>query len=187
MRRPESERTILIPPQTMPPIEGVAIPGDLYWVARRPAPLAGMRFPGPGFPWLAVKAAGFTCVVRLTSSGGVYDPSPLRMLLNSDLEDLYRRVEPTNPAGELQLIHSAAAAVSAALTQGEGVIVHCAGGRGRTGMVLGAVLVGLGIPSAEVTAYLDRVHVARGTSGWPESPWQAEALRQLEAERGARQ
>jgi hypothetical protein len=52
-------------------------------------------------------------------------------------------------------------------------------------MVLGLVLVGLGVPSAEVTAYLDRVHKARGTSGWPESLWQANALQQLEAERGA--
>ncbi len=168
----------------MPQIKGVAIPGDLYWVAQTPAPVAGMRFPSARFPWQALLAAGFTFVVRLTSSGGAYDPSPLRMLLTSDMQDLYRLVTPTDPDGELQLIRSAAAAVSAAIVQGAGVVSHCAGGCGRTGMLLGAVLVGLGVPSAEVTAYLDRVHIARGTSGWPESPWQAAALRQLEAERG---
>ncbi len=185
MQRPEDVSPILIPPGKMPPIVGVAIPGDLYWVTRTPAPLAGMRFPAKHFPWEALFRAGFLNVVRLTATGGDYDPSPVRPLGTFLLEDLYAHAQPASPEHELQLIRDAARAVRAALAHGEGVVVHCEGGRGRTGMVLGAVLVGLGMSSAAVATYLDRVHQARGTKGWPESPWQADALRQLEAERGA--
>ncbi len=55
-----------------------------------------------------------------------------------------------------------------------------------TAVVLAAFFVGLGLPAAEVTAYLDHVHKARGTSGWPESSWQADALRQFDIEHGGR-
>jgi len=69
--------------------------------------------------------------------------------------------------------------VREALAHGEGVVVHCAGGRGRTGTVLGATLVSLGFAPAEVVAHLDLVHKARGTSGWPESPWQSAILQRF--------
>ncbi len=186
MSREGTSGSILIAPSAMPHIRGVAIPGDLYWVARTPAPLAGMRYPAQDFPWREVANAGFMHVVRLTSSSAAYDPSPLRMLFTTDLEDLHRGVAPTNPAHEVQFVRDAAKAVRAATIRGEGVVVHCEGGRGRTGMVLAAVFVGLGLPAAEVTAYLDHVHKARGTSGWPESSWQADALRQFDIEHGGR-
>lgn len=170
---------ILIPPPVMPPVEGVVMPHELYWVANAPAPLAGMRFPRAGFPWQALGRAGFVHVVRLASAGPAYNPHPLNRLHTSELEDLVHAAAPADPARELRLIQEATAAVVGALTRGEGVVVHCMGGRGRTGTVLGAVLVELGLPYAQVIAYLDEVHKLRGTSGWPESPWQADVLRRF--------
>jgi protein-tyrosine phosphatase len=56
-------------------------------------------------------------------------------------------------------------------------VVHCVGGRGRTGTVLGCVLRELGHSPGEVVDFLDRVHKARGKAGWPESPWQGQLVR----------
>ncbi len=55
-------------------------------------------------------------------------------------------------------------------------MVHCHGGTGRTGTVLGCVLRELGVQAAEVIDFLDRVHKARGKPGWPESSWQRELV-----------
>lgn len=166
----------LVPPSGLPPVEGVTIPQELYWVLSHPAPLAGMRYPRPGFPWAALARSGFSRVVRLTSDGTSYDPRPLQVAYSAQLEDLVHGSSPRSPRQELQLIREAVGVVREALAHGEGVVVHCAGGRGRTGTVLGATLVSLGFAPAEVVAHLDLVHKARGTSGWPESPWQSGIL-----------
>jgi len=166
----------LVPPSGLPPVEGVTIPQELYWVLSNPAPLAGMRYPRPGFPWAALARSGISRVVRLTSDGTSYDPRPLQVAYSTQLEDLVHGSSPRSPRQELQLIREAVGVVREALAHGEGVVVHCAGGRGRTGTVLGATLVSLGFAPAEVVAHLDLVHKARGTSGWPESPWQSGIL-----------
>jgi len=166
----------LVPPSGLPPVEGVTIPQELYWVLSNPAPLAGMRYPRPGFPWAALARSGISRVVRLTSDGTSYDPRPLQVAYSAQLEDLVHGSSPRSPRQELQLIREAVGVVREALAHGEGVVVHCAGGRGRTGTVLGATLVSLGFAPAEVVAHLDLVHKARGTSGWPESPWQSGIL-----------
>ena len=166
----------LVPPSGLPPVEGVTIPQELYWVLSHPAPLAGMRYPRPGFPWAALARSGFSRVVRLTSDGTSYDPRPLQVAYSAQLEDLVHGSSPRSPRQELQLIREAVGVIREALAHGEGVVVHCAGGRGRTGTVLGATLVSLGFAPAEVVAHLDLVHKARGTSGWPESPWQSGIL-----------
>jgi hypothetical protein len=79
-------------------------------------------------------------------------------------------------------VAAAASATRALLDDGLGVIVHCAGGTGRSGTVVGAVLVSLGGAPDTVTAWLDAVHILRGRPGWPESPWQTDALRVLRSE-----
>lgn len=60
---------------------------------------------------------------------------------------------------------------------GEGIIVHCVGGIGRTVMVLGCVLRDLGFSVERVIDYLDRINRLRGLKGWPEAEWQAEMVR----------
>ena len=167
----------------MPPVEGVTIPQELYWVLCHPTTLAGMRYPRPGFPWAALARSGISRVVRLTSDGTSYDPRPLQVAYSAQLEDLVHGSSPRSPRQELQLIREAVGVVREALAHGEGVVVHCAGGRGRTGTVLGATLISLGFAPADVVAHLDLVHKARGTSGWPESPWQASVLQFFVPER----
>jgi protein-tyrosine phosphatase len=50
-----------------------------------------------------------------------------------------------------------APAVCAHLSNGGNVVVHCRGGRGRSGLVAGRLLVELGVPNAEAFAALRAV------------------------------
>lgn len=152
-------------------ITGVAVPTELYWVLAAPTPLAGMKYPRTSFPWSALKAAGFDQVVALHS--GSYDPAPLKVAFSEHLEDLFGGGPPGNQTEEKQRIKRAVSATLTALRSGHGTVVHCVGGRGRSGTVLGCVLRELGFGSVEAITFLDRVHKARGKPGWPESPWQS--------------
>lgn len=173
------EEMKLIDPTAGPAIPGVDSPREFYWVLRAPAPLAGMRYPSAQFPWSTVFAAGFHRVVALEP--GPYEPSPLSILFAKRLEDLYDGRPPTDPERQRHLIRDAVAGVVGALGAGQGVVVHCEGGRGRSGTVIGCVLRELGWEGSAVINYLDRLHRARNTDGWPEAPWQAELVREYRA------
>ncbi len=164
---------LLLLPEHMPRVRGLRIPRDFYWVLRSPAPLAGMTYPSWQVPWKRLHRLGFHHVVCLTHERPEYDPSPLDIAFSARLEDLIGQRQPQNPSGEARKVTEAAAAVLEGLRAGQGVIVHCAGGTGRTGTVIGVALRHLGMPGAEVVRYLDRLHRERGQDGWPESPWQA--------------
>ena len=82
-----------------------------------------------------------------------------------------------DPIAELAKVRAAADITADALARGEGVAVHCRGGRGRAGTVIGLALTKLGHRPNDVVAYLDRLHKTRGKGGWPESPWQAEVIK----------
>ena len=84
---------------------------------------------------------------------------------------------PADPERERALVLDAAADVVAHIEQGIGVAVHCMGGRGRTGTVIGVALVRLGHEPDAVVDYLHRLAVGRGRRGWPESPWQSDVVR----------
>ena len=157
------------------PISGVQVPQEVYWVLSSPAPLAGMRYPRHDFPWSALAGVGFSHIVSLHP--GTYDPSPLSVVFSEHLEDLVRGGPPARPDRERCAIKRAVAASMGALQCGKGVVVHCMGGRGRTGTVLGCVLRELGHQSDTVLDFLDRLHRLRGRPGWPESPWQGELVR----------
>src|SRR5579884_149964 len=81
-----------------------------------------------------------------------------------------------DPSAERAKIQRAVRATVSAWRTGHGVVVHCHGGTGRTGTVLGCVLRELGVQAAEVIDFLDRVHKVRGKPGWPESSWQRELV-----------
>jgi len=151
-------------------IPGVEIPKELYWVLNSPAPLAGMKYPRTAFPWSSIKAAGFSHVVSLEP--GSFDPNPLTIAFCEQLEDLVTGGPPRNEEREREKIKKAVAATIGALRSGQGVVLHCFGGRGRTGTVIGCALRELGFDAREIVAFLDRVHKLRGKSGWPESTWQ---------------
>jgi hypothetical protein len=161
----------LIEPTLGPRIDGIQIPKEVYWVLSAPVPLAGMKYPRRDFPWERLHAAGFTHVVSLHP--GSYDPRPLKIAFSEHLEDLVGGGPPRREIEETEKIGRAVAATVSALKAGHGTVVHCVGGRGRSGTVLGCALRELGMASTDVIEFLDRVHKARGKSGWPESPWQS--------------
>lgn len=171
----------LIDPSLAPEVPGLKRPLEFYWVIDSPAPLAGMQWPRRvgRDSWNALSRAGFRWVVCLSSSRpqSGYDPCPLEPLVAVELDDLCDGGVPCQPEQEERLIRSIAARSAEKLEAGEGVIVHCAGGRGRTGTVLGVVLKRLGLETGEVMQFLNRVHRLRGTSGWPEAEWQQEVVR----------
>jgi hypothetical protein len=131
-----------------------------------------MPFPeGPS--WQAIAAAGFESIVCLTSDTPPYDPSPVRVLRAVKFKDLVGGGRPDSPEREAGLLRDVVQAVVEELQAGRGVVVHCAGGTGRTGTVIACALAALGTPEADVLEYMTTVNAARGQSpGWPESDWQ---------------
>jgi hypothetical protein len=143
-----------------------------------------MASPAPTTPWPALHAAGVRHVVCLTAAKPGYDPRPLRLAHAVGLQDLVDGSGPREPVAEERLVWAAVEVVLDLLAAGEGVVVHCAGGTGRTGTVIGAVLRALGAPAETVLRDLDALHRARGARGWPESPWQAEVVARFPGRRG---
>jgi hypothetical protein len=152
----------------------MAMPAELYFVARRPVALAGMAYPSR-VDWNALYDEGLRRVVCLTHDEAPYDATPLTVTAIA-LEDLYTGVVPNDPAAERTRILRAATIVVESISAGKGVAVHCRGGRGRAGTVLGCALVMLGHEPELVVEHLDRIHTIRGKGGWPESAWQAEVV-----------
>ena len=156
-------------------IHGILSPKELYKVLSSPAPLFGMRYPNNHFPWTALASEGVFWIVALHP--GDYDPSPLGVLNNEKLEDLVHGGPPRDPVHETALIRQIVLSIVRVLQAGQGVVIHCWGGRGRTGTVIGCVLRELGHEPDPVLAYLDRLHKARGKPGWPESSWQGNLIK----------
>lgn len=157
----------------------MAMPAELYFLARQPVALAGMAYPSR-VDWQALHDEGLRRVVCLTHDHAPYDPGPLTVTAIA-LQDLYTGVVPDDPDGERVRIVRAATVVVDSISAGDGIVVHCRGGRGRAGTVLGCALVMLGHEPDAVVAHLDRIHTIRGKGGWPESAWQAETVRSLGA------
>jgi len=161
----------------MPLIDGIRIPMNLYVVLKEPALLAGMSYPGTRTPWEKIGDAGFSNVVCLCDSNVPYNPYPLKVLFSAELEDLYHGYDPEDPETEERLIRQATDVIRKKIDEGEGIVVHCVGGIGRTGTVLGCVLRDLGFSAGEVINYLDKINELRGFGGWPETEWQGEMVR----------
>jgi protein-tyrosine phosphatase len=142
---------------------------SLFVVTETPALLAGMAFPRPEIDWQLLHDRGFRRVLRLHPAD--YDPAPL-VAHDVVLQDLYGGAAPTDAAAEASRIWAAAALAAEHVVRGEGVVVHCVGGTGRTGTVLACALRQLGRSADEA---IDIVQKHR--PHWPESPWQEEVVR----------
>jgi len=134
-----------------------------------PAPLAGMAYPPAETDWQELHDRGFRLVVRLHPGG--YDPAPLAVR-DVPLEDLYGGATPSDPDAEAARVREAARIAADSLARGDGVVVHCLGGTGRTGTVIACTLRLLGRPADEAVAT-----VKEQRPRWPESPWQEEVVR----------
>ena len=166
----------LLPPGAFTGFLGaLCIPDELYWLARQPVALAGMKAPGRA-NWSLLAAEGIGHVVCLTDDVARYDPAPCTVTAIK-LQDLMSGGPPAQPEREQARVFEAAADVVSHVERGIGVAVHCAGGRGRTGTVLGVALVRMGHEPEAVIAYLDATARARSKAGWPESAWQADVVR----------
>lgn len=169
----------------MPVISGVATPGAFYTMLQQPAPLAGMcdlsRFSRLDQKMQELAKLGFNHIICLNNEHPSYPVGSLNRLGSVNIEDLIHGGNPADAEGDRQKILEMADLAVDRLKNGEGVVVHCFGGTGRTGTVLGAVMIRLGFDPEEVIGQLDAINKVRGRAGWPESPWQAELLRSLKA------
>jgi protein-tyrosine phosphatase len=167
----------LLSPLEMPAIDGIRIPLNLYVVLKEPALLAGMSYPEMRTPWKNIGDAGFSGVVCLCDSKVSYNPYPLEVLFSAELEDLHHGFPPINPQMQEELVRDATEVIRREVDAGKGIVVHCMGGIGRTGTVLGCVLRDLGFRADDVISYLDKINRIRGVRGWPEVKWQEEMVR----------
>src|SRR5450432_1080476 len=84
----------------------MAMPAELYFLARQPVALAGMAYPSR-VDWNALYDEGLRHVVCLTHDEAPYDPAPLAVTAIS-LQDLYTGVVPDDPGAERARIMRAA-------------------------------------------------------------------------------
>ena len=157
---------LVLAPWDAYPMPGLEIPNDFYWVLERPTPLAGMRYPR-GDPWRQLWDAGFRHVVNVAEEEAGYDPAPLGVLYVARMHSL-----DVDVAREHRRVREAVATAKEKILEGDGVVVHCMGGWGRSGTVIGAILRSLGFEAVEVLQHLNALHRARGMDGWPEAEWQ---------------
>ena len=139
-------------------------------------PLGAAPWPGEEMDWVRLSSIGFRWVICLCTANPDYDPFPLEFLESIELQDLSGGQSPRDPKAEFKKITTIATEAYSKLKEG-GILIHCAGGRGRTGTIIARILCHhCGYGSAEVIDFLNTVYRKVGKPGWPESPWQSEII-----------
>jgi protein-tyrosine phosphatase len=132
---------------------------------------------------------GFRWVICACAENPDYNPAPLQFLEKIELQDLSCDQLPSNSTSEFKKISAIVSKAHTKLKEG-GILIHCAGGIGHTGTIIGRILTRhCGYGSAEVINFLNSVCREVGKPGWPESPWQAKVIvawsRRKRSDRGA--
>ena len=158
-----------------------------YRVLDGDAPLFGMPYP----PLLShdqdrifdqLANAGVRVIINLVKGYPSVDPS---------LNHFDCKFFPITDGGpkdeELGIFWEAVAYAQESLQSGKGVVIHCLGGNGRTGTVIGCVLRKQGKGSGEeIVAWLDQLSKARDKGGWPEARVQSKLVQECQPdERGS--
>lgn len=158
----------------MPTLPDLRTPQDFFVILDDPILLAGMKYPTQDLNWESLYEFGFKSVVSLAEDIPLYNPAPLAVAHSVRLQDLTGGIIPRNPLMEKKRINNAVQAAIRALDENNGVIIHCVDGTGRTGTVLGCLLVEMDFPKQDVIGYFEFLSQSRGrTGGWPESVWQS--------------
>jgi hypothetical protein len=147
------------------------LPGDSFWVEE------GLLLAGPyaGAPTKAEATAkleafldlGITTFLDLTEEGESspehgelrrYDTLLYELARNRGIEARYARM-PIPDLGIPEVWHMEAmlGLITSQMEQGHGVYVHCWGGVGRTGTVLGCLAVDRGVPRESVLEHLAKL------------------------------
>jgi hypothetical protein len=153
----------------------------LHFVLKLPGlgPIGAARYPQAVTDWNRLASIGFRWVICACSEDPGYDPSPLNFLTKIELTDLSGASQPDHPRTEFnQILFSARTALTK--LKEEGVLIHCEGGRGRTGTIIGVILRLFGYEPTEITAFLKNAYLIAGRSGWPEKPWQSEVISRVQ-------
>ena len=159
---------------------GVLLGAPKAFLAPVPGPpLAGMPYPRGNVQWDVVAAGGVSIVLDLSGLPCSYDCTPIPRV-PFDLEDLADERVPHDEKQQRKLVRRAVDEIARTRAALKGVLIHCDGGRGRTGTVLGAYLVTLGYAPSAVTNWLNWLHELRGRPGWPESCWQSDLLEEFQ-------
>lgn len=162
-------------PEVAPP------PGDSYWVI----PGRLLAGPYPGAPHKADAAekldaflqTGVTCFVDLTEEGEGPPLHPYAALLRTVAHKRRQAVTYVRlPIRDVDVpsswhMRAILSTIKLALDEGEVVYVHCWGGVGRTGTVVGCFLIEDGMPASTVLARLGelRTHTERAHRVSPET------------------
>ncbi len=164
------------------PLPRVMNPRRAYRVLDGKAPLFGMPHPSTMKErerkqlFAQLHEDGVRCLINLTKESSDTSYSD-RILLAS-----FCPVTDQGPKGAIEkatLLSGVNSAV-AALKNGEGVVIHCWGGTGRTGTAIGCILRKLGKGSGdEIVNWLGELNQRRERH-WPESPVQAEVVRECQ-------
>lgn len=149
---------------------------DSYWVI--PGKLLAGEYPGALDPEEAcVKlrrflSAGVTYFLDLTEEGELdpYVTTLQEEATNLQIPVTHRRMPiPDYHTPTVEGMRAILAAIDGALSAGQVVYVHCWGGIGRTGTVVGCWLVEQGMSGKEALAQIQRLR--QGTpDGWKRSP-----------------
>jgi hypothetical protein len=128
--------------------------------------------------WKRMSSIGFRWVICACSEDPGYDPFPLEFLARIRLMDLSGGGQPEDASAEFEQIAAIASKALLKMSEG-GILVHCEGGRGRTGTIIGAILRHCGYDAAEVVEFLDSAYRDSGRPAWPESPWQSHVIERI--------
>ena len=156
-------------------------PGDSYWVV--PGKILAGPYPGaPSKSAARTKLEAFvdlgvTCFLDLTEEGEGPPLHPYAMLLRRVASSRKRRITYLRmPIRDVSIptswqMRAILGTLRAALGEGETVYIHCWGGVGRTGTVVGCYLREEGVPASDVLGKLAamRTHTDRANRTSPET------------------